>query len=48
MHLQEKTLFDFDVDPQGKGGQGHTKCAQYPLHHVTYVPKKFDVATSHS
>ena len=21
--------------------------AQYPLHHMTYVPAKFDVATSH-
>ena len=35
MHLQENTLFDLDMN-----------VAQYPLHHVTYSPAKFEVATS--
>ena len=26
--------------------QGHTKCAQYPLHDVTYSGTKFEIATS--
>ena len=33
MHLQEITLFDLD------------HVAQYPLHHATYAPVKFEVAT---
>ena len=36
MHLQEITLFDIVTQ----------NVAQYPLHHVTYAPAKFDVATS--
>ena len=37
MHLQEITLFDLDL--------GVTlNVAQYPRHHVTYAPAKFDVA----
>ena len=39
MHLQEITLFD--LDPKVKVTQ---KVAQYPRHHVTYAPAKFDVA----
>ena len=35
MHLQEK-IFDLTLT-----------IAQYPLHHVTYAPAKFHVATSH-
>ena len=29
-------------------GQGYANVAQYPLHHVTYSPAKFQVATSNS
>ena len=36
MHLQE--IFDLTQ------GQGHIK--HYPLYHVTYVPAKFEVATT--
>ena len=39
MHLQENTLFDLDLDQN---------VAKYPLHHVSYVPAKFQVATSNS
>ena len=39
MHLQENTLFDPGVT---------RSAAQYPLHHVTYVATKFEVATSNS
>ena len=42
MHLQENTLFD--LDPKVKITQN---VAQYPRHHVTYAPAKFDIATSH-
>ena len=39
MHLQENSLSDLDL--------GVTqKVAQYPRHHVTYAPAKFDIATS--
>ena len=41
MHLQENTLFDL-----WPWGQGHWNVAHYPLHHVTYAPTKFEVATS--
>ena len=40
MHYQEKTLFD--LDPKVT-----QNVAQYPRHHVTYAPAKFDIATSH-
>ena len=40
MHLQE--IFDWTLTK----GQGHMK--HCPLHHVTYVPAKFEVATSNS
>ena len=33
--------------PQGQGVKVTQNIAQYPLHHVTYVPAKFNVATSH-
>ena len=42
MHLQENTLFD--LDSKVKVSRDVT---QYPRHHVTYAPAKFDVATSH-
>ena len=43
MHLQENTLFDLDL-----GVKVTQNVAQYPLHHVTYAPAKFEVATSNS
>ena len=39
MYLQEITLFD--LDPKVKVTQN---VAQYPRHHVTYAPVKFDFA----
>ena len=39
MHLQEITLFD--LDPKVKVTRN---VAQYPRHHVTFAPAKFDVA----
>ena len=42
MHLQENTLFDID-----HGVKVIRNVAQYPQHHVTYAPAKFDIATSH-
>ena len=41
MHLQENTFFDIDLVV--KVIQNVT---QYPLHHVTYPGKKFEVAAS--
>ena len=41
MHLQVSTFFDLDIKIT-------RNVAQYPLHHVTYSPAKFDVATSNS
>ena len=38
MHLQENTLFDLDL-----GTKVTQNVAQYPQHHVTYAPSKFDV-----
>ena len=40
MHLQAKTLFDLDL-----GIKVTQNLPQYPLHHVTNVPAKFEVAT---
>ena len=40
MHLQENTLFDLDF-----GAKVTQNVAQYPLHHVTYAPAKFEVAS---
>ena len=40
-HLQEKTFFDLGV-------KATQNVAQFPQHHVTYAPAKFNVATSHS
>ena len=45
MHYQVNTLFD--LDPKVKGVKFTGNVAQYPPHHVTYAPAKFDVATSH-
>ena len=39
MHLQENSIFDLGVKVT-------RNVAQYPLHHVTYSPTKFEVATS--
>ena len=36
-------FFTFDLDP---GGMVTQSVAQYPPHHVTYAPVKFEVATS--
>ena len=44
-HYQENTLFG--LDPKVKGVKVTQNVAQYPRHHVTYPPAKFDVATSH-
>ena len=38
MHLQENTLFDFDL-----GVKVTWNVAQYTRHHVTYVPAEFDM-----
>ena len=42
MHLQENSIFDLDL-----GVKGTRNVTQYPLHHVTYSPTKFEVATSY-
>ena len=39
MHLQGSTLFDLGIKVT-------QNVAQYPPHHVTYVPAKFEVAMS--
>ena len=43
MHLQKNTLYDLWSWPWG---QGHTKCHQYPQHHVMYASTKFEVVTA--
>ena len=43
MHLQENSIFNLWPWPWS---QGHPKCFQYPLHHVTYSATKFEVAKS--
>ena len=43
IQLQENTIFDLDL-----GVKVTRNVAQYPLHHVTYSPTKFEVATSNS
>ena len=43
MHLQGNTFFNLDI--RVKVTQN---VVQYPLHHVTYSPAKFEVATSNS
>ena len=40
MHYKDYKLFD--LDPKDT-----LNVSQYPRHHVTYAPAKFDVATSH-
>ena len=45
MHLQENTLIN--LDPKVKAVKVTQNVAQYPWHHETYAPAKFDVATSH-
>ena len=39
MHLQESTLYGLDL-----GVKVTQNVAQYPPHHVTYAPAKFEVA----
>ena len=39
IQLQENTIFDLDL-----GVRVTRNVAQYPLHHVTYSPTKFEVA----
>ena len=41
MHFQEITLFDLDL-----GVKVTRNVAQYPLHYVTYLVTKFEVAAS--
>ena len=42
IYLQENTLFDLDLEVKVT-----QNVAQYPQHHVTYAPAKFDIAKSH-
>ena len=42
MHYHENTLFDLDL-----GVKVTQNVTQNPLHHVTYSPTKFEVATSY-
>ena len=44
MHSQENTI---DPDPKIKWVKITQNVAECPLHHVTYVQAKFDVAISH-
>ena len=41
MHLQENSIFGLDLEVKVT-----KNVAQYPLHHVTYLATKFEVATS--
>ena len=41
MHLQENSLFNLGI-----GVNVTQNDSLYPLHHVTYMPAKFEVATS--
>ena len=41
MHLQESTLFDLDLQAKVT-----LNIAQCPLHHVTYVPREFEITRS--
>ena len=41
MYLQDSTLYDLDL-----GVNVTQNVAQYPPHHVTYAPAKFEVAMS--
>ena len=43
MHIQENTLFEFDLEVK----MTHS-VAEYPQHNVTYAPAKFEVATTNS
>ena len=45
MHYHENTLFD--LDPKVNEVKVTPNVAQYPRHHVTYAPTRYDVATSH-
>ena len=41
MHLHENTLYDLDIEVKVT-----QDVAKYPLHYVTYLDTKFEVATS--
>ena len=41
MHLQENSFLGLDL-----GFNSTQNVAQYPLHHETYAPAKFEVATA--
>ena len=41
IQLQENTIFDLDLEVKVT-----RNVAQFPLHHVTYSPTKFEVTTS--
>ena len=43
MHLQENIFLTFDL-----GFKIIQNVAQYPLHHLTYAPVKFEVASSNA
>ena len=43
MYLQENTVFDVTL-----GIKVAWNTAQYPLHHVSYAPAKFEVAKSYN
>ena len=43
IHSQKNTVFDVDLWVEVT-----QNVAQYPLHHVTYAPAKFEIATSSS
>ena len=42
MYLQGNTFFDLDLEIKVT-----RNVTQYPRHHVTYAPEKFEIATSH-
>ena len=43
MHLQESIFFGIDLGVNFTGSVD-----KYPLHHATYAPAKFEIATSNS
>ena len=43
MHYQENIIL-FELDPKVKGVMVTLNVAQYPRHHVTNAPARFDVA----
>ena len=41
-------FFTFDLDPGLIGVKVIQNVAQFPLHHMTYAPAKFEVSTSNT